>query len=285
MPHKPRLNRLIELLEQEKPAFGTHVSNGNLDEISNAATAGYDFVFIENEHVGMDFSQLRVSLQFFLNRKNIHEQGSLQANPTPLVRVAPNTEEMNQWVWKQTLDHGVSGALLPKVESVEAARAAVLASRYPQKRGAEHPWGERGWSPGTASRYWGLTVPEYYEAAGLWPLDPDGEVFLMAICESAKGVQNLPDILREVKGIGGVLAGPGDLSVTMGAAGNPQDPDVQQALLSILNTCKQFGVPCGAVSSSPNELDRHLEQGYQFFITSSQPQNPTLQHALSITDR
>ena len=285
MPHKPRLNRLIELLEQEKPAFGTHVSNGNLDEIANAATAAYDFVFIENEHVGMDFSQLRVSLQFFLNRKNILEQGSLQANPTPLVRVAPNTGEMNQWVLKQTLDHGVYGVLLPKVESVEAAKAAVLACRYPQKRGAEHSWGERGWSPGAASRYWGLTVPEYYEAAGLWPLDPDGEIFLMAICESARGVQNLPDILREVQGIGGVLAGPGDLSVTMGAAGNPQDPDVQEALLSILNTCKQFGVPCGAVASTPDELDRQMEQGYQFFITSSQPQNPTLQHALSITDR
>ena len=144
MPHKPKLNRLIQLLEEGKPAFGTHVSNGNLDEISHAATAGYDFVFIENEHVGMDFSQLRVSLQFFLNRRSILEQGSLQANPTPLVRVAPNTEEMNQWVLKQTLDHGVYGALLPKVESVEAARAAVLACRYPQKRGAEHSLGRAG---------------------------------------------------------------------------------------------------------------------------------------------
>ena len=175
------------------------------------------------------------------------------------------------------------GALLPKVESVEAARAAVLACRYPQKRGAEYSWGERGWSPGAASRYWGLTVPEYYEAAGLWPLDPDGEIFLMAICESARGVQNLPDILREVQGIGGVLAGPGDLSVTMGAAGNPQDPDVQEALLSILNTCKQFGVPCGAVASTPDELDRQMEQGFRFFITSSQPNNPTLEHGLRIT--
>ena len=187
----------------------------------------------------------------FLNRKNILEQGSLQANPTPLVRVAPNTGEMNQWVLKQTLDHGVYGVLLPKVESVEAAKAAVLACRYPQKRGADHPWGERGWSPGAAARYWGLTVSEYYEAAGLWPLDPDGEIFLMAICESARGVQNLPDILREVQGIGGVLAGPGDLSVSMGAAGNPQDPEVQEALLSILKTCKQYGVPCGAVSCNP----------------------------------
>ena len=129
MPRNPRLNHLIELLEQGKPAFGAHVYNGNLDEIAHATTAGYDFVFIENEHVGMDFTQLRISLQFFLNRKSIHEQGSLQANPTPLVRVAPNTGEMNQWVVKQTLDHGVYGILLPKVESVEAAKAAVLACR------------------------------------------------------------------------------------------------------------------------------------------------------------
>ncbi len=283
MPRNPRLNRLIELLEEGKPAFGAHVYNGNLDEIAQATTADYDFVFIENEHVGMDFTQLKISLQFFLNRKSIHEQGSLQANPTPLVRVAPNTGEMNQWVVKQTLDHGVYGVLLPKVESVEAAKAAVLACRYPQKRDAEHPWGERGWSPGAAARYWGLTVPEYYDSAGLWPLDADGEIFLMAICESATGVKNLPDILREVKGIGGVLAGPGDLSVTMGAAGNPQDPDVQEALLSILNTCKKHGVPCGAVSGTPDELDRQMEQGYQFFITSSQTNNPTLTHARNIT--
>ena len=284
MPHKPRLNRLIQLLEEEKPAFGTHVSNGNLDQIAQTTTAGYDFVFVENEHVGMDFSKLRVSLQFFLDRKSILQGGSLQANPTPFVRIAPNTEEMNQWVVKQTLDHGVYGVFLPKVESVEAARAAVLAARYPQKHGADQPWGERGWSPGTAARYWGLSVPEYYDSAGLWPLDPDGEISLIAICESYKGVQNLPDILSEVKGIAAVLAGPGDLSVTMGAAGNPQDPEVQEALSNILNTCKRFGVPCGAVSSTPEELDRQLEQGYRFFITSPQSTNPTLKHGLKITN-
>ena len=137
MPHKPRLNRLIELLEQEKPAFGAHVYNGNLDEITHAATAGYDFVFIENEHVGMDFSQLRVSLQFFLNRRNILDQGSLQANPTPLVRVAPNTGEMNQWVLKQTLDHGVYGVLLPKVESVEAGPRQRCSPAATHRSGAQ----------------------------------------------------------------------------------------------------------------------------------------------------
>ena len=285
MAHKPRLNKVIALLEEGKPAFGTFVSNGNLDGLAYAANAGYDFIFVENEHVGMDFPQLRISFQFLFSRGKIAAQGNLQADPTPFVRVAPNTEEMNQWVLKQTLDHGAYGLLLPKLESVEAARAAVLACRYHQRKGADSPQGERGWSPTAAAHYWGLSVPDYYDAAGLWPLDQDGEVFLIAICESAKGVRNLPDILGQVKGIGGVLAGPGDLSVSMGAAGNGRNPEVQEALLSILATCKKFGVACGGVAETPEDVERQLEEGFQFFVTSSRQSNPTLDHAHKITGR
>ena len=285
MAHRPRLNKVIGLLEEGKPAFGTFVSNGNLDGLAYVADAGYDFVFIENEHVGMDFTDLRISLQFLLSRKRIASQGNLQADPAPFVRVAPNAEEMNQWVLKQTLDHGVYGLLLPRLESVEAARAAVRVCRYSQKTGASESIGERGWSPRVAARYWGLSVPEYYEAAGLWPLDPDGEVFLIAICESVEGVKNLPDILAQVKGIGGVLAGPGDLSVSMGTGGDTKDPRVQEALLSILATCKKYGVACGGVAETPEDLDRQLEQGFRFFITSSHQSNPTLAHALKVTGR
>ena len=285
MAHKPRLNKVIALLEEGKPAFGTFVSNGNLDGLAHVANAGYDFIFVENEHVGMDFSQLRISFQFLLSRGKIAAQGNLQADPTPFVRVAPNTEEMNQWVLKQTLDHGAYGLLLPKLESVEAAHAAVLACRYHQRKGSGNPQGERGWSPRAAAHYWGLSVPDYYDSAGLWPLDQGGEVFLIAICESAKGVKNLSDILSQVKGIGGVLAGPGDLSVSVGAAGNGRDPEVQEALLSVLATCKKFGVACGGVAETPEDVERQLEQGFQFFITSSQQSNPALAHAHKITGR
>ncbi len=287
MAHQPRLNKMIGLLEQGKPAFGTFVSNGNLDALTYVADAGYDCVFIENEHAGMDFTNLRVSLQFLVSRKKIALQGNLQADPTPFVRVSPNSGEMNQWVLKQTLDHGVYGLLLPRLESVEAARAAVTTCRYPQKAGAgaSEPVGERGWSPTAAARYWGLTVPEYYEAAGLWPLDPDGEVLLIPICESVMGVKNLPDILAEVKGIGAILAGPGDLSASIGAGGNVKDSRVQEALLSILDACKRHGVACGAIAGTPDDLDRQLEQGFQFFITSPRQTNPTLDHALRVTGR
>ena len=54
---------------------------------------------------------------------------------------------------------------------------------------------ERGWGNRIASRYWGLTPQEYYDAADLWPLDPEGNILLMGIVEEAEGVQNIRDIL------------------------------------------------------------------------------------------
>jgi hypothetical protein len=51
---------------------------------------------------------------------------------------------------------------------------AAIAARYPQVPGVQDfaPAGERGWRNRIASRYWGLTPQEYYDAADLWPLDP-----------------------------------------------------------------------------------------------------------------
>jgi len=283
MAHQPRLNRIIDRLVNNQPAVGSFVTNGNLDDLTYITEAGYDFAVIENEHVGMDFASLRVSLQFLLSRERLAKQGNLQANPTPLVRVAPNSGEVgvNQWVLKQTLDHGVYGMILPRMESVEAARAAVAACRYVQRPGVadELPKGERGWSPRVASRYWGLSVPEYFDACDVWPLDPDGEMLLIAICETTEGVAALPGILREVKGIGVVWAGPGDLSVSMGTGGNPDAPEVQEALLDILKSCQEYGVACAAGANSPEELDRRLEQGFQVIFAAPERSTPVLDHA------
>ena len=283
MAHQPRLNRIIDRLVTGQPAVGTFVTNGSLDDLAYVTDEGYDFVAIENEHVGMNFTTLSISLQFLLSRQKLSTQGSLQANPTPVVRVAPNAAELglNQWVLKQTLDHGVYGMILPRMESVEAAKAAVTACRYVQRPGVPdaEPKGKRGWSPGTAARYWGLSTAEYYDACDLWPLDPDGEMLLIAICETTEGIENLPAILREVKGIGVVWGGPGDLSVSMGTGGNSEAPEVQEGLLKILKISQRHGVPCAVSAASPKELDRRLEQGFQVIFASPERSTPVLDHA------
>jgi 2-keto-3-deoxy-L-rhamnonate aldolase RhmA len=65
----------------------------------------------------------------------------------------------------------------------------------------------------------------------------------MGIVEEPEGVQNIRDILRQVRGIGAIWAGPGDMSVSMGLRGQASHPAVQENLLRVLAACKEFGVP------------------------------------------
>src|SRR5260370_3803563 len=95
-----------------------------------------------------------------------------------------------------------------------------------------------------------MTPQEYYDAADLWPLDPEGNILLMGIVEEAEGVQNIRDILRQVRGIGAIWAGPGDMSGSMGLRGQASHPDGQENLLRVLAACKEFGVACAPESTS-----------------------------------
>ena len=266
----PRLNKVIELLEQGKVAFGgAIVSPGNGESAMAFSDLGYDFIIFEMEHEGFDFPNLRLSLQFLLNRRRIATTGSVQPDVAPFVRVPPNARELNQWVIKQTLDTGVYGLILPHLDTVEQARAAVIACRYPQASGVPdyEPAGQRGWAPLGAPRYWGVSAREYTELADLWPLDPRGEMFFMPLVEGVEGVRNLPSILREVKGIGAIWAGSGDLAMELGAPGNMNDPRVEEGYQEILKACKQFDVPCACIAFRPEDVERRLEQGFRIIIT------------------
>jgi len=281
-----RLNRVISLMENDKPAFGTFVSNGNLDEITESVDLGFDFVIIENEHAGMDFQELRISLQFLLDRRRIQAGEINEVYPTPLVRVSPNAEEIssNQWVIKQTLDLGAFGLLIPKLETIEAAQQLVDLCRYPVEnaKGDLPSEGKRGWGPKRAARYWGLSIDEYVKSSTLWPLDPQGELLIIGICESALGLRNLPDILSQVKGIGAVLVGPGDLAASLGLAGKMNHPTVESAVMKIGQICKDYGVPAAINASSPEEVEARLSQGFRILQNFQLGSNSALTKGLEM---
>jgi 4-hydroxy-2-oxoheptanedioate aldolase len=271
MAEKVRYNKIIDLLEHGKPVFSTStVPNGSLDDLTYIADADYDAVIIEMEHEGFSFTTLRSSLQVLLNRKRIAEKGNLQPDVVPMVRIPPNARERDQWVIKQALDTGVYGLVLPHLSTVEDAQAAVAAARYPQVSGVPDfaPAGERGWGNRIASRYWGLTPQEYYDAADLWPLDPEGNVLLMGIVEEAEGVRNVRDIVRQVRGIGAI-------SVSMGLRGQANHPAVQENVLRVLTACKEFDVPCATIATA-DDVAMRLEQGFRIIMTAPVRSTPGL---------
>ena len=144
----PRLNGAIKALESGKPAFVPFTRG----EISNALTisgAPYDGVVFEMEHNPYDIKALRDCLQYMLNRRQIATSGSIAPAVTPFVRIPPNGGENSQWIAKQVLDIGVYGIVWPHVSTVEDARNAVQACRYPRPREAKYydPPGQRGDAP------------------------------------------------------------------------------------------------------------------------------------------
>jgi 4-hydroxy-2-oxoheptanedioate aldolase len=265
----PRLNGAIRALEQGQPTFVTF-SPGEIGSAQAIGDAAYDAVVFEMEHGPYDVRLLRDCLQYMLNRKQIVQAGSVAPAVTPFVRIPPNGGELNQWIAKQVLDSGVFGVVWPHVSTVEDACNAVQACRYPRPKTAPNyaPAGQRGDAPAAAARYWGITQPEYYAKADVWPLAPDGEILVVIMCEEARAIGNLRQMLREVPGIGVVLIGEGDLSQDLGFPRQYEHPTVAAAIDEILQICKEEGVVCGHPHVDASNVERLLEMGFRWLMAS-----------------
>lgn len=269
MPELPRLNTMIRALEEGRVPVATF-SPPTVDSAVALSTAGYDGIIFESEHNPFDMYVLRDCLQYMLNRRQILDRGTLTPAVTPMVRVPVNGADMNQWIAKQVLDIGAYGIIFPRVSTVEQAYNAVSACRYPRPKTAPHyePEGQRGDNPVHAARYWGIPQLEYYAKADVWPLNPQGEILVIVQCEQVQGIDNLPRMLKEVKGIGGVLIGEGDLSQNLGYPRQYDHPVVVEAMTAIRRICAENGVACGHPHVSDKNAEKVLSEGYRFVLAA-----------------
>ncbi len=257
-----RLNKLIELFENDQPAFGVLSFVYSLNNARAMASSGLDFLFIDMEHAPFDIERLRLFLLGMTDKRSIIEKGDLQPNVVPLVRIpaAGGAEELIAQA-KQVLDVGVFGIFFPAVHTREQAELAVRATRYPQYNDAPdyEPAGLRGRNPSNAMWYWG--VRDYHAKADVWPLDPQGELLAMMFIESRAGVENIEEIIT-VPGLGGIFIGPSDLSTSMGYT-SPAAPEVEQAIQTVLGACIEHDVPC-AITTGQGSVQQRIDQGFRF---------------------
>ncbi|HLJ60309.1 MAG TPA: aldolase/citrate lyase family protein [bacterium] len=269
MTEIPRLNGVIRALAKGNPAFVTF-AGADVTMAQTISAAPYDGVVFEMEHNPLDIARLRDCLQYMLDRRELVRSATLAPAVTPFVRIPPNGGELNQWIAKQALDAGVYGIVWPHVSTVEEARNAVAACRYPRPAAAPrfNPAGVRGDGPRSASRYWGLTPAEYYHRADVWPLDPHGELLVVIMCEEARAIKNLPKMLEDVPGIGVVLIGEGDLSQDLGFPRQYDHPSVATAINDILAICKDHEIPCGHPHVDASNVEMLLDRGFRWLMLS-----------------
>src|SRR5436305_8864226 len=285
MAELPRLNNIIRALEAGQHAL-TCFAPAHVDSATALSASKYDGCVFEMEHNPWDSGRLRDCLQYMLNRAQIAKAG-LVPPVTPMVRIPVNGVEMAQWQAKQALDIGCYGIVFPHISTVEEAANAVGACRYPRLKNAAHyqPPGIRGDGPTAAARYWGLSQPDYYQKADVWPLNPQGEIFCILQIEDTRGVENLDDMLKNVPGIGAILIGEGDLSQELGYPRQYEHPVVLEWMAKVVTTCKKHGVPVGHPHVDSNNVERVLSEGYRFLMAAPVPSYAPLEKGRKLAGR
>ena len=129
------------------------------------------------------------------------------------------------------------------------------------------PRGERGWGPGQAIRLWRSgNAREYHRRADVWPLNPDGELFAVAIIESAEAVRNIAEILQAP--LSAIMVVPGDMSIDLGLGppGAEIYPEVDAAFQTVLKACMEQDIVVCGCGDARSRIPRRLDEGWQFVL-------------------
>ena len=285
MAELPRLNGVIKALESGKHAI-TCFQPAEISVAVEMAQSKYDGIVYEMEHLFWDGRALRDTLQYSLNRGQIVGGGSVAPAVAPMVRIPPNGVEKNQWMAKQALDMGCYGVVWPHISTADQAHNAISACRYPRLKDKPlyEPSGIRGDGPVQAARYWGVSQPDYYKRADVWPLDPKGEIFVVLQIEDTEGIANLEDILK-VPGIGTILIGEGDLSQELGYPRQYEHKVVLEAMAEIVARCKEANVIVGHPHVEVGNVGRIIAEGYRFLMSAAPRSYATLDNTRKATGR
>jgi 2-dehydro-3-deoxyglucarate aldolase len=154
---------------------------------------------------------------------------------------------------KRVLDAGAQTLLIPFVQNADEAARAVASTRYP-------PEGMRGLAGMSRGSKFG-TVPDYARTA-------NKTVGAVLQLESPAAVGELERIAA-VPGVDALFLGPGDLSASLGHAGNTTHPDVMAVMADAARRCKAVGKPVGTVGGTPEVVVQYRAMGYDFVAIAS----------------
>lgn len=204
-----------------------------------AASAGYDWLLIDQEHGPGDNETLMGQLQAVGQR-----------SCAPIVRIVWN--EMPRF--KRALDLGAMGIMVPYVQTVADAEKAVSYMRYP-------PEGLRGAAISPRATGYGVHFDSYYSEA-------NRKLLSVHQIETARAVENVQDIAR-VDGVDVLFVGPLDLSLSVGMPKRFEDPEYRKLLSKVALCAKEAGKAAGILLPSIRLVDMVHEMGYTFIAVSS----------------
>jgi 4-hydroxy-2-oxoheptanedioate aldolase len=216
--------------------FGAWLSIPDAYAAETMAQAAFDWICIDMQHGIVDYRDAVGMLRAI---------GATDA--VPFVRVPWN----EPGIIGKVLDAGAYGVIIPMVNTVAEAEAAVAACRYA-------PAGRRSFGPNRVPYYAGA---DYYEHA-------DREIACIPMIETKTALATLDDILS-VPGIDAVYVGPADMSITLGLPPRMDNEGAfAEARATIAAACRRRGIIAG-IHANAQLAAGHREAGYQMITIAS----------------
>lgn len=229
-PYQPLPNSFRRAVRDGETLIGCWASLASPIATELLGVVGFDWMLLDAEHAPNDVLTLIPQLTALKDSRS-----------APVVRPPANDSVFI----KRLLDSGFSNFLVPFVESADDAVRAVAATRYP-------PQGIRGVSVSHRGNRF-ATVADYFDVA-------NDNICVIVQIESHKAVDHIDAILA-VDGIDAVFVGPSDLAASYGHLGNPNHPDVQQAIAHVFERAQAAGKSSGILATAQSDAERYLAMG------------------------
>jgi 4-hydroxy-2-oxoheptanedioate aldolase len=205
-------NIIKDSLEKRGTAIGTWVQMRSPEICELAGASGFDFVIIDMEHgsFGLESAVEMV--------RAVQTSGA-----APMIRLPGKSDEEI----KKALDTGALGIVIPGIRTGVEATQVINAARYEPagKRGACHLI--------RATMHGSIEWKKYNEWASR-------NTLVWILIENTDAVMNIDSILAG--GVGAIMLGPFDLSVSMGLNGDIYHPKVTEALEGVTKAAVENGV-------------------------------------------
>ena len=227
------VNSFKQALRQGRLLIGFWSSLCSNLSVEILAGSGFDWLLLDMEHAPNEVPLLVGQLQAMTS-----------ATTAAVVRPAWNDAVLI----KRILDAGAQNLLVPYVQTVEEARAAVAATRYPEQ-------GLRGVATAHRANRFGR-VKDYFQRA-------NEEMCIVVQIETRKALQNL-EAIADVEGVDGLFIGPSDLSASLGHLGNSGHPDVRQAIEDAGKRIRKAGKVAGILAPIEADARHWIEKGFTF---------------------
>ena len=214
---------LKQKIENGEKTIGMYVQLADSSISKIVGLAGYDFIWVDNEHSYM-------SSETLLN----HIFALRSVGAEIVVRVPQN----DLTHLKHVLEMGVDGIILPMVRSAEEANEMIAATLYP-------PLGTRGFGPMNAIDYGFMPAAAYAEKS-------NRDLCRFIQIEHKDAVEHLAEIIRNPY-IDGYIIGPNDLSGSYGMLGEVFSDTMTGIIRGVVDYLHQNGKSVGIAAGGCTE--------------------------------